>query len=117
MEQSELRDQILRLERRIEELSTSLERSRKVIVISKLSIAAGGVLASALVLGAISVQPLVVVAATAAIFGGIVGFGANVSTIRQDTSAMQAAETLRAELISNLELREIGSGTNLSLHR
>lgn len=115
MDERDLRDQIVRLEQRIDGLSDSLEKSRKVIVISKIAIAAGGVLASALVVGVISVEPLAVVAATAAIFGGIVGFGTNVSTARQDQAAMQAAEALRAELISNLKLREVGGGTNLSL--
>jgi hypothetical protein len=115
MDQTELREQIARLELRLEELSNSVEKSRKAILASKVSIAGGGLLTLALVLGLISVQPLPVVVAIAAIFGGIVGFGANVSTARQDRSAMLAAEAARAELIGKLELRDTGQGTSLSL--
>lgn len=116
MEQRELRDQIERLERRLEELASSVETSRKAILASKVSLAGGGLLALALLVGVISVQPLAVVIAIAAILGGIVGFGANVSTARQDASAMQAAAAARAELIGKLELRDINQATNLSLH-
>ena len=115
MDQTELREHIARLEQRLEDLSIALEKSRKAILASRVSIAGGGLLALALVLGLISVQPLPVVVAIAAIFGGIVGFGANVSTARQDRSAMLAAEAARAELIGKLELRDTGQGTGLSL--
>jgi hypothetical protein len=114
MDQSELPDQISRLEQRIEELSASVEKSRKAIVVSKLSLAAGGLLTLALVFGLIGGDPLPIVVAIAAIFGGIVGFGANVSTARQDTSAMNEAEALRAELIGKLELREIANEPAIS---
>jgi hypothetical protein len=56
------------------------------------------------------------VVAIAAIFGGIVGFGANVSTARQDRAAMQAAAATREELIGRLELRDVGQETNLSFY-
>ena len=117
MDQTELRDEITRLEQRLEELASSVETSRKAILASKLALAGGGLLTLALVVGIISVQPLAIVVAIAAIFGGIVGFGANVSTARQDASAMQRAAAARAELIGKLELRDIGEATNPSLHR
>jgi len=114
MDQPELRNEIARLEQRLEELSRSLEKSRKAIVASKLSIAGGGLLVLSLVAGLVSAQPLAIVVAIAAILGGIVGFGSNVSTARQESLAMQAAATARAELIGRLELRDIGQGTSLS---
>jgi hypothetical protein len=117
MDQTELRDQIARLEQRLEELSASIEKSRKAIIASKVSIAGGCLLTLSLVSGAIGVQPLAVVVAIAAIFGGVVGWGANVSTARKDQSAMQAAAAARAELIGKLELRHIGPGTSLSFFR
>ena len=117
MDQKELRQEIARLELRLEELSSSIEKSRKAIVASKISLAGGALLTLALVSGLVSAQPLPVVVAIAAIFGGIVGFGANVSTARQDSSAMQTAAASRAEMISKLELREIGQGTNLSFYQ
>jgi hypothetical protein len=116
MDQTELSNQISRLEARIEDLSSSVEKSRKAILASKVAITAGALLAVTQIVGIIAVQPLAVVMAIAAIFGGIVGFGANVSTARQDTAALKSAEAKRAELISLLTLREIGRGTSLTLH-
>lgn len=116
IDQTELRDEIARLELRLEELSASIEKSRKAILASKVAITGGALLALALVAGVIGVQSLAIVIAIAAIFGGIVGFGANVSTARQDEAALKAAAAARAELISRLELREIGQGTSLSFY-
>jgi hypothetical protein len=117
IDQTELRDEIARLELRLEELSASIEKSRKAILASKVAIGCGIALALALVTGVIGVQPLAIVVAIAAIFGGIVGFGANVSTARQDEAALQAAAAARTELISRLELRDIDQGTSLSFYQ
>jgi hypothetical protein len=117
MDQAETRDQIARLEQRLEELSAALEKSRKAILASKVSIAGGALLMLSLVLGLISAQPLAIVVAIAAILGGIVGFGANVSTARQDKAAMEAAAATRADLISRLEMRDVGQGTSLSFYQ
>ncbi|MFW6028553.1 MAG: hypothetical protein ACOC9Q_03420 [bacterium] len=117
MNQMEMRDQIARLEQRLEELSASLEKSRKAILASKVSIAGSVLLTLAMVTGVIDAQPLAIVMAIAAFLGGIVGFGANVSTARQDKAAMQAAAATRAELISRLELRDIGQGTSVSFYQ
>ena len=117
IDQRELRHEIARLELRLEELSSSIEQSRKAIVFSKLSIAAGVLATVALLSGMMSAQPLPVVLAIAAIFGGIVGFGANVSTERQTRSDLQATAATRAELINQLELRDVVQGTNLSFHQ
>ena len=117
MNQAELRDEIARLEQRLEDLSAALERSRKAILASRISIAGGGLLALALVTGVIATEPLAIVVSIAAILGGIVGFGANVSTARQDKAAMQAAAAARAELIGKLKLRNIGPGTSLSFYQ
>lgn len=113
MDQTELRDRIARLEQRLEELSRSREKSRKAIIASKLSMAGGGLLMLSLVSGLMSAQPLAIVVAIAAILGGIVGFGSNVSTARQEALAIEAASTARADLIGKLELREIGEETSL----
>lgn len=117
MDQMQMRSQIARLEQRIEELSAALEKSRKAILASKVSIAGGGLLMLALILGIISAQPLAIVVSIAAILGGIVGFGANVSTARQDRAAMETAAATRADLISRLEMRDIGHGTSLSFYQ
>ena len=117
MDQAETRNQIARLEQRLEELAAALEKSRKAILASKVSIAGGGLLMLALVLGIIGAQPLAIVVSIAAILGGIVGFGANVSTARQDRAAMEAVAATRADLISRLEMRDIGQGTSLSFYQ
>lgn len=116
-DQSAMREAIEQLELRIEELSLSVEKSRKAILASKISMAGGALLTLALLSGLITAQPLAIVVAIAAVCGGIVGFGANVSTARQDSEAMQAAAAQRAELIGRLKLREIGQGTNLSFYQ
>lgn len=102
--------EIARLEARIEHLADSVERARKIIVFSKLALAIGAGLAVALLLGLMTSSLAMIVAITA-IFGGIVGFGSNVSTMRQDTAALKAAESRRAALIGSLELREVGTGS------
>ena len=40
-----------------------------------------------------------------------------VATARQDRAAMEAAAAARTELISRLEMREIGQGTSLSFYQ
>ncbi len=47
----------------------------------------------------------------AMLLGGIVSFGSNVSTLRQTTAAMSAAEVLRSDLISKIDLRVVGDRT------
>jgi hypothetical protein len=117
MDQMQTRNQIARLEQRLEELAAALEKSRKAILASKVSIAGGSLLMLALVLGIIGAQPLAIVVSIAAILGGIVGFGANVSTARQDRAAMAAAAAARTELISGLEMRDVDRGTSLSFYQ
>jgi hypothetical protein len=117
MDQMQIRNQIARLEQRLEDLAAALEKSRKAILASKVSIAGGGLLMLALILGIIGAQPLAIVVSIAAILGGIVGFGANVSTARQDKAAMEAVAATRADLISRLEMRDVGQGTSLSFYQ
>jgi hypothetical protein len=106
----DLRDQIVRLEDRIEELAGAIESCRKFMLVSRAAIAAGGVLLIALVIGAVAFSPMAMVAAFAAVIGGIVLLGSNRSTSQQATAALRAAETERAVLIGQIDLQVVGSG-------
>jgi hypothetical protein len=104
----DLRDQIFDLEARLEELAEVGERCRKVAVISKLTIAAGGIWLLACTLGAIGFDPVAMIGAIAAVIGGAVVFGSNSTTSKQIAGDIKAAETLRAELIDKIDLRVVG---------
>jgi hypothetical protein len=102
------RAQILRLEADIEELTEVVERCGKIILISKVAIAAGAIWLLALTLGAIRFDPVAMIGAIAVVIGGTVIFGSNTSTSRQTAVAIKAAEGHRAELIGKINLRVVG---------
>jgi hypothetical protein len=107
---NELREQILQVEVDLEKLTDAVDGCRKIILISKAGIAAGGTLILATVLGAIGFDPIVLIGSIAAVIGGTVVFGSNTSTLSQTTAAIEAAEAHRAELISRIDLRVVGGG-------
>jgi hypothetical protein len=100
-----MREQIAWLEAQIEQLTQSIESCRKFILASRLLIAAGAILLVTIVVGAIRPEPLVLIAAIAAVLGGIVLFGSNNSTAKQKNAALRAAEAERADLIGRIDLR------------
>ena len=104
------RDEISRIETRLDELGDIAERCRKIIFASKLAIAGGTGVLLVIVLGLLGSAPVVALAAIAAVLGGIVSLGSNVSTLQQTTDAIGAAEGLRSELIDGIDLRVIGEG-------
>lgn len=104
-------DEISRIEARLEELAEVSERCRKIILVSKLAIAGGVSLLLVMVLGLFGSSQVVAIGSIAVVLGGIVSFGSNVSTLRQTTAAMSAAEVLRSDLISRLDLRVVGDRT------
>jgi hypothetical protein len=106
-----LREQILQVEADLEELTDAVDRCRKIVLISKAGIAAGGTLILATILGAIGLNPTVLIGSIAAVTGGTVIFGSNTSTLKQTTAAIEAAETHRAELIRRIHLRVVGGGS------
>jgi hypothetical protein len=108
MDDSDLREQILRLEVHIEELTEASERCQKIIVGSKFVVAFGGLVFVALTLQAIRFDPIAMIGAVTALVGGAVAFGSNASTLKQTTAAMKAAEALRTEIISKIDLRVVG---------
>jgi|SRR3984885_9998357 hypothetical protein len=104
-------DEISRIEAQLEELAEVSERCRKIILVSKAAIAAGVALPLFMVIGLFGSNQVAAVGSIAVLLGGIVSVGSNISTLRQTTAAMSAAEVLRSDLISRLDLRVVGDRT------
>ena len=107
MDNGDLREQISSLETHIEELTEVSERCQKIILISKIVVAFGGLGFVALALQPIRFDPIVIIGTIAALVGGVAVFGSNASTLKQTTAAMKAAEALRTEMISKIDLRVV----------
>jgi hypothetical protein len=106
----DLHEQILHIEAHIEELTDIIESCRKIILISKVAIAAGGILILATIIGAVGLDATVLIGAIAAVIGGTVILGSNTSTLKQTMTDTKAAEAHRTELISRLDLKAVGNG-------
>jgi hypothetical protein len=105
------RDDISLIEARLEHLAGVAERCRKIIVASKAAIAAGCGLLLAMLLGLLLPNQIVAIGSMAAVLGGIVSLGSNVSTLQQTTAAISAAELQRSELIGSIDLKLVGDRT------
>jgi hypothetical protein len=101
-------DEISRIEAHIEELAEVSERCRKIILVSKAAIAGGVVLPLFMLFGSFGSYQVAAVGSIAVVLGGIVSLGSNVSTLQQTMAAMSAAEALRSDLISRIDLRVVG---------
>ena len=104
------RDQIARLETRLEELAEAMGRCRKIKLISQIAIAGGGLWMAAATIGVIGFDPVAMMAAIAAVIGGTVMYGSNTTTSQEIDAAIEDAEADRAELIGMLKLRVVGEG-------
>ncbi|MGT2440177.1 hypothetical protein ACU4GH_35395 [Bradyrhizobium betae] len=100
-------DEISDIETRIERLAEIAERCRKYILASKIAVGSGGALLLVTILGLFGMGQTAALGSIALILGGIVSLGSNVSTFRQTEEAIQAAEALRAQLISRIDLRVV----------
>ena len=101
-------DEISRIEARLEELAAVAEQCRKIILVSKAAIAGGAVMLLVMLLGLFGSSPVAALGSIAAVLGGIVSLGSNVSTLRQTMDAISDAEGLRSDLISGIDLRVVG---------
>jgi hypothetical protein len=104
-------DDISLVEARLEHLAEVAERCRKIIVASKAAIACGCALLLAMMLGLLGANPIAAIGSMAAVLIGIVSLGSNVSTLQQTMAAISAAELQRSELIGNIDLKVVASGT------
>ena len=102
------RDQIARLELRLDELAEVLTRCRKFKLVSQVAMAAGGIWLLAWTVGLTVFDPIAMMAAIAGVTGGIVMYGSNATTSEEVDAEMKNAEARRAALIGSLKLRVVG---------
>ena len=108
MDDDDLRNEIALLEARSEALTESIERCRKISLTAKLTIAAGAIWIVLVLLGVIAFSPGTIIAAMAAVLGGIVLLGSNATTWTQTDAALHEAEAMRADLIGRMDMRVVG---------
>ena len=108
MDHDDLRDDIARLEARIEELAARIEHCRKIMLVARGVILAGLVLIVAMAIGLVRFDGLPILGSLCLLLGGIVALGSNRSTLDEAASASQAAEAQRADLIGRIDLRLVG---------
>jgi hypothetical protein len=102
-------DEISQIEARLDELAEVSEQCRKIILVSKAAIAGSIALLLVTMLGLFGSSQVTAIGSIAVVIGGIVSLGSNVSTLRETMAAMSAAEVLRSDLISRIDLRVVGS--------
>ncbi|MCK1652164.1 hypothetical protein IVA88_12045 [Bradyrhizobium sp. 149] len=100
-------DEISDIEARIERLAEIAERCRKYILASKIAIGGGGTLLLTTILGLLGSGQTTALGSIALVLGGIVSLGSNVSTLRQTSEAISAAEARRSALIGSIDLRVV----------
>ena len=102
-------DKIAGLEAEIEALADAAERCRKINLAAKVATVAGCLLFLVTTTGLIRFGPAALVVAIAAVLGGLALSGSNKSTHGQIRARIRAHEVRRAQIISGLDLRDIGS--------
>lgn len=100
----DMRGEIAKLEQRIERLSDSLDRCRKVAVAAKIAIGLGAALLAALIFRVVYADVLWLMIAAILLLGGIVLSGSNSRTADEFAAGIAEAERLRAALIGEIDL-------------
>lgn len=108
-------DDIALVEARIEKLTESIERCRKIALAAKIMAGAGAAWTALALLGIVDFTPSLFIIGLAAMIGGAVLLGSNKTTWTQMEAAKRASEALRAEMIGRLDLRMVG-GDGAQLH-
>jgi hypothetical protein len=92
-------------------LPRSPSEAEKIILVSKAAIAGGVTLLLVTMLGLFGSSQVTAIGSIAVMIGGIVSLGSNVSTLRETMAAISAAEVIRSDLISRIDLRVVGDRT------
>ena len=106
--------EIADLEAEIDELADAAERCRKVIVLARVATGAGGLLLVVTLVGLFRSGPTALVLAITAVLGGLALFGSHTSTRDQITAKLGAREARRAQLIGELDLRDVEANEGAS---
>ena len=109
------REEIARLEARIEELADKIESCRKFVIASRASIGFGGLFLLLGLIGAIRLDALVLTGSTVATLGGIVLLGSNRSTANEAAAQLEATEARRASLIGQIDLRVVSNRDGINV--
>ena len=92
----------------IESLTTDMNTRRTGSGMSPMLAAFAGIaLLLIMMLGLFGPNQVAALGSIAAVLGGIVSLGSNVSTLRQTVAAMSEAEGLRSDLIGKIDLRVV----------
>jgi len=114
MDEDDTVDEIATIEARLEHLAAVSERCRKIIVASKVAIGVGLALLLVMMTGLLGSNQVAAIGSIAAVLGGIVSLGSNVSTLQQTTAAISAAEAARSDLIGAMDLRVVSETAKLN---
>lgn len=109
MDNGDPHEEIIYLEARIEQIGQQIENCRKVGLAARVACVAGAVLFCLTILGVIAFNPTILIAALAAMIGGVVLLGSNRTTARQAKAALKAAEARRVALIAMIDPRIISA--------
>lgn len=109
MDNGDPHEEIVDLEARIEQLGQEIETCRKVGLAARTAFVLGATLFCATVFGLIAFNSTVLIAALAAMIGGVVLLGSNKSTANQAKATLKAAEARRAALIAMIDPRIVGA--------
>ena len=105
MNDSDHRDEIVRLEAQIDELTAKIESCRKFILVGRIAVVGGGAVLTAMLVSAIQFDPSVMALAVTAVLGGIVAAGSNRSTAKEAVHELTTVEAKRKALIEQIDLR------------
>ena len=105
----DLHAHIARLENEIENLSDAAERCRKIDLLSRITLIAGGVWLIGELVGLVRSGPAALVIAGCAVLLGIVLYGSNRSTWQQISARLELLQGQRTSLIDKIDPKPVTS--------